>query len=206
MQKLCFTGKSFHKGFAWISVPAPHKHCTASPKAICLQFPTMWVDSWLTATHYMLCIFFGPQTVLFLKKCLYEFLQADTTHSVLLHWADSVLDRQSAKGVKVLTVINMITYLPERKFQASSGSASCGYKTFGWLEAWAEKTLQLSATDCGKRPLLSKLEIYYSRASRLLAENFWLGVICMFWPQNDTLSPFKRLKEKGKKKKLFWLF
>lgn len=149
--------------------------------------------------------FFWPTNCVISKE-MFVWVFAGRYNSLLLHWADSVLDRQSAKGVKVLTVINMITYLPERKFQASSGSASCGYKTFGWLEAWAEKTLQLSATDCGKRPLLSKLEIYYSRASRLLAENFWLGVICMFWPQNDTLSPFKRLKEKGKKKKLFWLF
>lgn len=101
MRKLRLTGKSFHKRFAWISAPAPHKHHTASSKDICLQFPTMLADSWLTAKDYMVCNFFCPQIVLFLKKCLYESLQADTTHSVLLHWPDSVLDRQSAKGVKV---------------------------------------------------------------------------------------------------------
>lgn len=101
-------------------------HSTQTPttsKDCCLQFSTEYCC--LTAKDAIFSI------QLLLKKCLDDTLQQMqlTLHSFKITRCRISLHRARVKGVKFNSGT---TCLSETKYQAHSGSASCGYKASAW--------------------------------------------------------------------------
>lgn len=136
-----------------------------------------------------------------LKKCLHDTLQQMQLplSSFKLTRCQISLYRARVKGVKYNSGT---TCLSETKYQAHSGSASCGYKASAWQGAWAKKTLYLPAKKHGKRLLQSKLEVDYLSAWGFWLKIFWLDVICIPQSQGATLTIILQEVEtkKGKNK------